>query len=818
MSLGVLNNIAAIYAQNNLNQTQNSLQNVLQQLSSGSRINSGADDAAGLALADGLHANEAALTQSSMNATSGVGLLQTADGALAQVTNLLNRAVTLATEAANGTLNSSQIGSANQEYQNILAEIGDIGSTTNFNGNTVFTGTSTSVFVSDGTATGATTYNEVIGVLSTSSVGTTAGAVAVLSALKTGASTDIAASPTTSTAITTGSSTSTAIPAPLSSVDITPPAAGTGTQVITMGAPTDTVSGAFSMTVAGGTAVTANLASGTSLTDAATQLTAAFAAAGDSTVTVAADTTAGTLTITDTNAADTLDMSASTLKDESIPAGTATLTMGAGTDTISGAFSMSVAGGAAVTATLAAGTSLTDAATQLNAAFVAAGNTTMTVAADTTAGTLTFTDTTTTDTLDMSASTLSDTATAPLPTGTATLSLAADTDTISGGFSLSVNGGTAITATIAANTTIADAVTQLNAAISASGNTTVTAAQGTGAASNTIVFTDTTAADTLDLGASTLNDGAAGAPPVGTATLSLAADTDAISGSFSLSIAGGTAITATIAANTTIADAVKQINAAISATGNTTVTAAQGTGANSNKIVLTDTTATDTLDMSASSLKDTGNGGTVPKGTATLTVGADTDTINGTFSLSVAGGAAITATLGAGTTLAAATAKINQALVAAGNTTVTAAQGTGAAANTIVFTDTNPTDTLDMSGSNLTQTVPAGAALAGVDFTGTNAALSAGNATAVLTSVTSAIQDVDFQRGNLGASINELNAASNVASAESVNLTSAEDSVRSTNYGQATSDMAKFQVLSQTGIAALSQANSVQQEILKLLQ
>ena len=84
MSLGVLNNIAAIYSQNNLNQTQNSLQNTLTQLSSGSRINSGADDAAGLALADGLHANVAALTQSSQNATAGVGLLQTADGALSQ--------------------------------------------------------------------------------------------------------------------------------------------------------------------------------------------------------------------------------------------------------------------------------------------------------------------------------------------------------------------------------------------------------------------------------------------------------------------------------------------------------------------------------------------------------------------------------------------------------------------------------------------------------------------------------------------------------------------------------------------------------------
>src|ERR1700749_3489032 len=96
MSLGVLNNIAAIYAQNNLNQTQNSLQNVLQQLSSGSRINSGADDAAGLSLANGLQANQSALTQSASNVNLGVGLLQTADGALSQVTNLLNRAVTLA--------------------------------------------------------------------------------------------------------------------------------------------------------------------------------------------------------------------------------------------------------------------------------------------------------------------------------------------------------------------------------------------------------------------------------------------------------------------------------------------------------------------------------------------------------------------------------------------------------------------------------------------------------------------------------------------------------------------------------------------------
>src|SRR5579872_72861 len=123
MSLGVLNNLNAIYATNNLNNTNNSLAKTLQQLSSGSRINSGADDAAGLSLVNGLSANSAALTQSQTNATEGVGLLQVADGALSQVTNLLNRAVTLATEASNGTLNTAQLTAANQEFQSILAEI-----------------------------------------------------------------------------------------------------------------------------------------------------------------------------------------------------------------------------------------------------------------------------------------------------------------------------------------------------------------------------------------------------------------------------------------------------------------------------------------------------------------------------------------------------------------------------------------------------------------------------------------------------------------------------------------------------------------------
>jgi flagellin len=174
MSLGILTNVAATYAENNLNQTQGSLQTTLQQLSSGSRINSGADDAAGLSVSDGLKANEAALNQSAQNAQNGVGLLQTADGALSQVTNLLNRAVTLATEASNGGLTTAQSTAADTEFQSIVTEIGNIGSNTNFNSTNVFSATATNFVISDGTTSGTTTIAATTGALSSGSVGVTA--------------------------------------------------------------------------------------------------------------------------------------------------------------------------------------------------------------------------------------------------------------------------------------------------------------------------------------------------------------------------------------------------------------------------------------------------------------------------------------------------------------------------------------------------------------------------------------------------------------------------------------------------------------------
>lgn len=177
MSLGVLNNLSAMYAANNLSNTNNNLSKTLQQLSSGSKINSGADDAAGLSLVNGLQANATALAQSQTNAQEGVGLLQVADGALSQVTNLLNRAVTLATEASNGTLNTTQDAAANQEFQSILGEINNIGATTTYNGNKVF-GNTVAIYTGDSTSTSATTDTlNIEAIDTTAGVGDTGGAV-----------------------------------------------------------------------------------------------------------------------------------------------------------------------------------------------------------------------------------------------------------------------------------------------------------------------------------------------------------------------------------------------------------------------------------------------------------------------------------------------------------------------------------------------------------------------------------------------------------------------------------------------------------------
>jgi flagellin len=168
--LSILNSVSSLQAENAIANTTNALNNNLQELSTGLRITNGSSDAAGLSIANGLQANIAALTQSGNNASDGVGLLQTADGALSQVTGLLDTAMTLATEASNGGLSASQSAALDQQYAAIQAEIDNIGTTTDFNGAAVF-GTSGTVYQTDGTSGGSSTTSVAIGALSSSGTG-----------------------------------------------------------------------------------------------------------------------------------------------------------------------------------------------------------------------------------------------------------------------------------------------------------------------------------------------------------------------------------------------------------------------------------------------------------------------------------------------------------------------------------------------------------------------------------------------------------------------------------------------------------------------
>jgi flagellin len=152
-SFSILNNIAGLNAQSQLNINNTNLTRTLLRLSSGKRINSGADDAAGLQIADSLRANVRALDQAVRNANDGISVAQIADGALQEISNILTRAVTLAEEAATATVDSTGRSSINAEFTQIQAEISRIANQTNFNGVGIFTtsglGGSLSVFVGD---------------------------------------------------------------------------------------------------------------------------------------------------------------------------------------------------------------------------------------------------------------------------------------------------------------------------------------------------------------------------------------------------------------------------------------------------------------------------------------------------------------------------------------------------------------------------------------------------------------------------------------------------------------------------------------------
>jgi flagellin len=145
MPLTINTNIASLNAQRNLNMSQGSLATSMQRLSSGLRVNSAKDDAAGLAIAERMNAQVRGMNVAVRNANDGISMSQTAEGALAQVSNSLQRMRELAVQARNSTNSSSDKDSLNKEFAQLQAEISRVLGGTTFNGKHVLGADATSL-------------------------------------------------------------------------------------------------------------------------------------------------------------------------------------------------------------------------------------------------------------------------------------------------------------------------------------------------------------------------------------------------------------------------------------------------------------------------------------------------------------------------------------------------------------------------------------------------------------------------------------------------------------------------------------------------
>jgi flagellin len=140
--MSVINtNVKSIVAQNALTVNNRAMSNAMEQLSTGKRINSAKDDAAGLSIASTMTAQIRGLNQAVRNANDGISLLQTAEGAMVEQTNMMQRMRELAVQSANDTVTADQKGYLDDEYQALLTEINRIGGDTQWNGEEVLDAT-----------------------------------------------------------------------------------------------------------------------------------------------------------------------------------------------------------------------------------------------------------------------------------------------------------------------------------------------------------------------------------------------------------------------------------------------------------------------------------------------------------------------------------------------------------------------------------------------------------------------------------------------------------------------------------------------------
>ncbi|MGE0616503.1 MAG: flagellin [Bacteriovoracia bacterium] len=151
MGLRINTNVPALLAQRNLSQTRHSLDKSLERLSSGSRINHAGDDAAGLAISESLRAQIRGISQAERNAQDGVSLVQIAEGAMAEVGNILIRLRELGVQAASDTVGPQERKFMDVEFQQMLEEIDRIANSTKFNGVPLLNGAGSTIEIQIGT-------------------------------------------------------------------------------------------------------------------------------------------------------------------------------------------------------------------------------------------------------------------------------------------------------------------------------------------------------------------------------------------------------------------------------------------------------------------------------------------------------------------------------------------------------------------------------------------------------------------------------------------------------------------------------------------
>ncbi|ASN86209.1 flagellin FliC [Pectobacterium versatile] len=208
--MAVINtNIMSLTTQNNLNKSQSALGTAIERLSSGLRINSAKDDAAGQAIANRMTAQVKGMTQAARNANDGISLTQTAEGNLNEINNNLQRIRELATQAANDPNGKTDRDSIVKEMTQRINEVNRVAQSASFNGTKLLDGSaSAGIIIQVGANTGAT---ETITIDSTALINATTGG--------TGSMSDVAAKITSLGTVATGSSANSAAQALITSLD-----------------------------------------------------------------------------------------------------------------------------------------------------------------------------------------------------------------------------------------------------------------------------------------------------------------------------------------------------------------------------------------------------------------------------------------------------------------------------------------------------------------------------------------------------------------------------------------------------------------------